>query len=432
MSKRNRKICFHNRSGCGSIEPTSDSIPANTERFAASRPENGRTGTFDMKLIQLTETLRSAPTAPVFVVGAGVTGCVFAERIASLFRRTVVLLEKRAEIGGNSRADIDPETGVERHLYGSHIFHTTNRGVWDYVRRFSDFTPYRHRVFLMVGGRVYSMPIDLKTINDFYGTQFSPAEARAFLTEKIREEGVSAPRNLEEKAVSLVGRGLYECMIRGYTAKQWGRDPSELPESIINRLPVRYRYDDAYFSTPWQGIPAKGYAELFSNLVRSPLVEVRTGVDFFAERKSFPRNAVVIYTGMIDRLFDNRFGTLEWRSLRFEWENVPVQDYQGTSVVNYGDPDVPFTRIHEFKHYHPEWKESWALGKTVICREYPAVWAPGGDAYYPLGDEKNRTLLSRYMAEAEKTPNLFVAGRLGSYQYLDMDGAMAQALACFA
>ena len=199
----------------------------------------------------------------------------------------------------------------------------------------------------------------------------------------------------------------------------------------INRLPVRYRYDNSYFSTPWQGIPAKGYAALFSALTESPLIEVRTGTDFFAVRSSIPETAIVIYTGMIDRLFDNRFGILEWRSLRFEWKTLPVRDYQGTSVMNYGDREVPFTRIHEFKHYHPEWKDSWEAEKTVICREYPATWSPGGEAYYPLGDEKNQNLLSRYMAEAEQMPNLFVAGRLGSYQYLDMDGAIAQALACF-
>ena len=384
-----------------------------------------------MKLSSLKERLDATGTDSVYVVGAGITGCVFAERIASLYRRKVVILEERGHIGGNSRADIDPETGIERHLYGSHIFHTTNRSVWDYVHRFSKFTSYRHQVLLTVEGRIYSMPIDLKTINDFYGTRFSPDEARAFLTKQIEMEGIAAPRNLEEKAISLVGRGLYERMIRGYTAKQWGRDPAELPESIINRLPIRYRYDNAYFSTPWQGIPARGFAALFSALTESSLIEVRTGTDFFTVRSSIPESAIVIYTGMIDRLFDNCFGTLEWRSLRFEWETLPVRDFQGTSVMNYGDSEVPFTRIHEFKHYHPEWKDSWEAEKTVICREYPASWSPGDDAYYPLGDEKNRSLLSRYMAEAEQMPNLFVAGRLGSYQYLDMDGAIAQVLACF-
>ncbi len=384
-----------------------------------------------MKPEELVPRLLGNPSAPVYVVGAGITGCVLAERVASLFDRKVVVLEERDKVGGNSRAEIDPETGVEVHVYGSHIFHTTDETVWNYVRRFTGFNHYRHRVFLRSGGRAYTMPIDLKTINDFYGAQFAPAEARAFLAEEIRKEGVDHPENLEEKAVSLVGRGLYERMIRGYTAKQWGRDPKELPESIINRLPVRYRYDDAYFGTPWQGIPAKGFAAWFDATLADPRIEVRTGVDYFAVRGSLPQDAIVLYTGMIDRLFDHCFGELGWRSLRFERETVPVRDFQGTSVVNYGDPDIPFTRIHEFKHYHPEWRASFDAPRTVICREYPQDWIPGREAYYPVNDDKNQRLFERYLAEAARVPNLLVAGRLGSYRYLDMDGAIAAALATF-
>lgn len=384
-----------------------------------------------MKPDELVPLLRARPDAPVYVVGAGVTGCVLAERVASLFNRKVVVLEARDRVGGNSRAEIDPETGIEVHVYGSHIFHTTDEAVWNYVRRFTDFNGYRHRVFLRSAGRVYTMPIDLKTVNDFYGAQFSPDQARAFLAEEIRKEGIAQPRNLEEKAVSLVGRGLYERMIRDYTAKQWGRDPKELPESIINRLPVRYRYDDAYFGTPWQGIPSKGFAAWFDAMLAHPKIDVRTGVDYFAVRDALPKNAIILYTGMIDRLFDHGFGALEWRSLRFERETAASSDFQGTSVVNYGDPDVPFTRIHEFKHYHPEWRDAFECDRTVVCREYPQAWRPGLEAYYPVNDDRNQRLFARYLAEAERLPNLLAAGRLGRYRYWDMDGAIAAALATF-
>lgn len=380
---------------------------------------------------ELVPRLRESLTAPVYVVGAGITGCVLAERIAKLFDRHVVVLEERDTVGGNSRAEIDPNTGIEVHVYGSHIFHTTDAAVWSYARRFTDFNDYRHRVFLRSGGRVYTMPIDLKTINDFYGAQFSPEEAQAFLAQEIRKEGIEAPANLEEKAVSLVGRSLYDRMVRGYTAKQWGRDPKELPESIINRLPVRFRYDDAYFGTPWQGIPANGFSAWFDAMLSSPRIEVRTGVDFLAVRDSLPKDAIVLYTGMIDRLFGHCFGALEWRSLRFERETLPVRDFQGTTVVNYGDADVPFTRIHEFKHYHPEWRDSFEACRTVICREYPSAWEPGREAFYPVNDERNQRLFARYRDEAAKLPNLLPAGRLGRYRYWDMDGAIAAALALF-
>ena len=385
----------------------------------------------DMKPMDLIPTLRANPAAPVYIVGAGITGCVLAERITSLFDRPVIVLEKRPVVGGNSYADIDPETGIEVHRYGSHIFHTTDKVVWDYIRRFTDFNVYWHKVLLRSGGRIYSMPINLKTINDFYKAPFSPDEARAFLSEEIRREGITTPRNLEEKAISLVGRGLYDRMIWGYTAKQWGRDPKELPESIINRLPVRYRYQDDYFDTPMQGIPAKGFGALFNALLADARIEVRTDVDFFAVRNTLPKDAIVLYTGMIDRLFDHCFGALEWRSLRFEWETVDVSDFQGTSVMNYGDPDVPFTRIHEFKHYHPEWREAYECGKTVICREYPQTWKPGLEAYYPVNDDRNQRLFARYLTEAEKLPNLIVAGRLGLFRYWDMDGAIAASLKFF-
>ena len=368
---------------------------------------------------------------PVIVVGAGITGCTIAERVASELALPVLVLEARDAIGGNSRAFVDPATGIEIHEFGSHILHTTDERVWRYVNRFTSFNSYRHKVLLRSAGRVYSMPVNLKTVNDFYGAQFSPDEARAAVRRDVAAAGIAVPRNLEEKAVSLMGRGLYDRLIAGYTAKQWGRDPKELPESIINRLPVRYTYNDDYFDTPWQGIPAKGFAAWFDRMLDHPKIEVRTGVDFFAVRDSIPRSSLVVYTGKIDQLFDFRHGALEWRSLRFEVETVPVADFQGTSVVNYGDPDIPWTRIHEFKHYHREWKDSFERPVTVICREFPQDWDEGREAFYPMNDARNADRLALYRADAAACPNLLVGGRLGAYRYWDMDKAVGEALDLF-
>jgi len=368
---------------------------------------------------------------PVIVVGAGITGCTIAERVASELKIPVLVLEARDVIGGNSRAYIDSATGIEVHEFGSHIFHTTDERVWRYANRFTSFTPYRHKVLLRSAGRVYSMPVNLKTINDFYGAQFSPEEARATVRRDIEKAGISHPDNLEEKAISLIGRGLYDRMIRGYTAKQWGRDPKNLPESIINRLPVRYTYNDDYFDTPWQGIPSDGFSAWFERMLDNPRIEVRTGVDFFDVQDKIPESTLVIYTGKIDRLFDFRHGALEWRSLRFELETVPVADFQGTSVMNYGDPDVPWTRIHEFKHYHREWKDSFERPSTVICREFPQDWNPNREAFYPLNDERNAERLALYQADASACRNLLVGGRLGAYRYWDMDKAIGEALNLF-
>lgn len=368
---------------------------------------------------------------PVVVVGAGITGCTVAERIASQLSLPVLLLEKRSVVGGNSRAIIDSATGIELHEYGSHIFHTTDERVWHYANRFTSFNAYRHKVLLRSGGRMYSMPVNLKTLNDFYEAQFSPAEARASVFRDVEAAGIRVPTNLEEKAVSLIGRGLYERLIESYTAKQWGRNPKELPESIINRLPIRYTYNDDYFDTPWQGIPSDGFSAWFDCMLANPKIEVRTGVDFFDVRDRIPASSLVVYTGMIDRLFDFRHGPLEWRSLRFEWETVPVQDFQGTSVVNYGDRDVPWTRIHEFKHYHREWTESFEREATVICREFPQEWREGLEAFYPVNDKRNTERFALYQAEAAACPNLLLGGRLGAYRYWDMDKAIAEALDLF-
>ncbi len=366
------------------------------------------------------------------VVGAGFYGAVIAERIAHVLGDKVLVLDRRDHIGGNSWSETDSESGIEIHKYGSHIFHTSNKPVWDYVNRFGSFNNYRHRVLTTFRGKVYSMPINLMTINSFYGINLKPAEVDGFLQEEIRRLDLPPnPANLEEKAMSLIGRPLYEAFIRGYTIKQWDRDPRELPASIITRLPVRNRYNDAYFDDPYQGIPTDGYAAIFQRMLAHPLIEVRLGVDFFDLRNQVSPETKIIYTGPLDRFFDFKHGVLGWRTLRFEKEVRAVADYQGTSVMNYADADVSHTRIHEFKHYHPERKYLENNPKTVLYREYSLLAGKDLPPYYPISSAEDKAMLQLYRQEREKFPNVIFGGRLGSYKYFDMDMAIAAALNAF-
>ncbi|MBO7681006.1 MAG: UDP-galactopyranose mutase [Thermoguttaceae bacterium] len=363
------------------------------------------------------------------VVGAGITGSVIAERIAAVLGERVLLIDKRPHTGGNCHSSIDPETGIETHMYGSHIFHTSIEKVWEYISRFSAFTSYRHKVLIRCGGKTFFMPINLKTLIDFFGRNFSPDQARELMAQE--RDAFTHPRNLEEKAISLIGRPLYETFIAGYTQKQWGRSPQDLPADIITRLPVRTNFNTDYFNDPHQGVPKDGYFTLFDRLLSHPKIEVRTGTDFRSIRDQVPASCLVVYTGMIDEYFDHRLGALDWRSLSFEWETLPTSDFQGTTVMNYGDVDVPFTRIHEFKHYHPERREPFELEKTVICREYPAQYVPGREAYYPVNNTRNQELLAGYQKLAKQNTSLLFCGRLGSYCYWDMDKAIESALDLF-
>lgn len=365
------------------------------------------------------------------IVGSGCFGATVARLVAEELDAAVLVLDEREAVGGNSRSFFDAETGIECHQYGSHIFHTSDTKVWAFLSRFTALNDYRHRVFIRRGGAVFPMPINLATINQFYGKALSPGEAEEFLAAEIARDAVTEPRNLEEKAISLVGRPLYEAFIKGYTQKQWGRAPRELPADIITRLPVRTEYHADYFNALWQGVPAEGYAALFENMLRHPRIEVRLGTRFEAVRDSLPADCFIVYTGMLDRLFGYTYGELGWRSLRFEWQTLPVRDYQGTSVMNYADVDIPYTRIHEFKHYNRERKEAFGCGKTVICREYPQEFRRDRGAYYPVNTAENMALHRRYLDEAAKLPCFFVGGRLGAYRYWDMDTAVAQAMRLF-
>jgi UDP-galactopyranose mutase len=361
----------------------------------------------------------------VVVVGAGLFGLTVAERLASELGRRVLVLERRDHIGGNAWSEREPETGIEVHRYGAHLFHTSNRRVWEYVNRFTAFTGYQHRVFSVFKGRVYPMPINLGTICEYFGRHLSPSEAAELVQEQAAEIAPGSASNLEEKAISLIGRPLYEAFVRGYTAKQWQTDPRELSPDIITRLPVRFTFDNRYFNDTYEGLPVDGYAAFLTRMADHPLVEIRTGVDFFEQRAGLPP-VPIVYTGPLDRYFGYAGGRLSWRTLDFEQEVLPVGDFQGTPVMNYADEDVPWTRIHEFRHFHPE--REHPADRTVVVKEYSRSAEPGDEPYYPVNGARDRERLAQYRAWADAEPDVFFGGRLGTYKYLDMHMAIASAL----
>ncbi|MCW2680837.1 MAG: UDP-galactopyranose mutase [Frankiales bacterium] len=366
------------------------------------------------------------PQHDLVVVGSGFYGLTVAERMAEQHGKRVLVLERREHLGGNAYSEPDPDTGIEVHRYGAHLFHTSNARVWEYVNRFSTFTDYVHRVRTVHDGVVYPMPINLGTINAFFRSALSPTQARALIAQQAGEVDTAAARNLEEKAVSLIGRPLYEAFIRGYTAKQWQTDPKELPAGIISRLPVRYTYEDRYFADTWEGLPTQGYTALLERMADHDLVDLQLKTDFFDVRDEVVDGAPVVYTGPLDRYFDHREGRLSWRTLDFEREVVEVGDFQGTPVMNYADEDVPYTRIHEFRHFHPE--REYPEDRTVIVREYSRAAEGDDEPYYPVNTSQDREMLLRYRALAAQEPGVVFGGRLGTYQYLDMHMAIAAAL----
>lgn len=364
------------------------------------------------------------------VVGAGITGATLARRIAENLGEQVLVVDKHEHIGGHCHSAPDPETGIECHVFGSHIFHTASERVWKFVTRFTEFNGYRHKVLTTSKGEVYYMPVNLLTINKFFNLRLKPHEVPAFLDQLLARESDAEPQNLEEKAISLVGRELYEAFIKGYTEKQWETDPRELPADIITRLPFRHSYECDYFTDRWQGIPLNGYDAMFKAMLDHENIDVRLNTDFFAFRDSVPEDCTVWFTGPIDSYFNFSLGELDWRSLRFEREVLGVGDAQGTAVMNYADTDVPFTRIHEYRHYHPE-RTYYSEAKTVITREFPCAWKQGDEAYYPVNTARNMDLLEAYRREAAALGNVIFCGRLGQYKYYDMDKAMLAALELF-
>ena len=293
----------------------------------------------------------------LFVVGSGFFGLTIAERVATQLGKRVLVVERRPHIGGNAYSEPEPQTGIEVHKYGAHLFHTSNKRVWDYVRQFTDFTGYQHRVFAMHNGQAYQFPMGLGLVSQFFGKYFTPDAARQLIKEQAAEIETADAQNLEEKAISLIGRPLYEAFVKGYTAKQWQTDPTELPAANIARLPVRYTFDNRYFNDTYEGLPVDGYTAWLKNMAADDRIEVRLDTDWFEVREALRAespDAPVVYTGPLDRYFDYAEGRLGWRTLDFEVEVLPTGDFQGTPVMNYNDLDVPYTRIHEFRHFHPE------------------------------------------------------------------------------
>lgn len=363
------------------------------------------------------------------VVGSGFYGLTIAQQAAEQLDLKVMVIERRDHIGGNAYSVFDPETGIEVHKYGSHLFHTSNERVWEYVNRFTHFNNYKHLVWANHHGDLYPMPINLDTINKFFKKHFNSEQAYEFIQSQVREDQASSAGNLEERAISLIGKPLYEAFIKGYTEKQWQTDPKLLPADVINRLPMRFTTEHRYFNDKYEGLPLSGYTAWLENMAYHPNIEVSLNTDFFDHKSALVGQVPIVYTGPIDRYFNYEFGELGWRTLDFETEVIGTGNYQNTSVVNYSDFDVPFTRIHEYRHLHPE--RSYQNESTFISREYSRFASRDDEPYYPVNTNSDREKLMLYRSLMDNEKDVWFGGRLGTYQYLDMHMAIASALTTF-
>ena len=345
------------------------------------------------------------------IVGTGLYGAIFAHEATKRGKKCLVI-DKRDHIGGNIYCeDVD---GINVHKYGAHIFHTSNKEVWDYINQFAEFNNFVNSPVAVYKDELYNLPFNMNTFNKLWGV-ITPEQAKTKIQEQIDELNIEEITNLEEQALSLVGTDVYEKLIKGYTEKQWGRDAKELPSFIIKRLPLRFTYDNNYFNDKYQGIPVGGYTKIIEKLLDG--IDVKLNTDFFKEYRDFEKIAdKLVFTGMIDEFFDYKLGVLEYRSLRFEHEKKDCSNYQGSAVVNYTEKDVPYTRIIEHKHF-----EFGIQDSTVITREYPKDWSKGDEPYYPINNERNNDLFEQYKELASKHENIIFGGRLGNYKYYDMD-----------
>lgn len=354
------------------------------------------------------------------IVGAGLFGSIFAYEARKRGKKCLVI-DKRNHLAGNIYTE--NAHGINVHKYGAHIFHTSNKEVWDYINKFAKFNNYINAPVAIYKDELYNMPFNMNTFNKLWGV-VTPEEAKAKIAKQIEESGITEPHNLEEQAISLVGKDIYEKLVKGYTQKQWGRPCNELPAFIIKRLPVRFTYDNNYFNDIYQGIPIGGYTQIVEKMLKG--IEVRLDCDFFNNRKELEKEAdKILFTGMIDQYYNYKLGTLEYRSLRFETEVLDIDNYQGNAVVNYNEFEVPYTRIIEHKHF-----EYGTQPKTVVTKEYPATWKKGDEPYYPMNDSKNNDLYAEYKKLAEKEAKVIFGGRLGMYKYFDMHNVIEEALKC--
>ncbi|MBC85457.1 MAG: UDP-galactopyranose mutase [Acidimicrobiaceae bacterium] len=369
-------------------------------------------------------------TFDFILVGCGLFNSVLAERIANKLKKNVLIIEKRNHIGGNCFSEIDKNSGIEYHKYGTHIFHTSIVRVKNYINQFTKFNSYRHQVLSSHKNKIYQLPFNLETINSFYNKSFSPEEAKVFLKKQIQKNKFKYPKNLEEKAINMVGKNLFNAFVKNYTLKQWGKDPKNLPSSIINRIPVRYSYNEDYFNhCDLQGIPLDGYTNLFKNLLDNKKIKIILKKDFFKLRSNYNSKYFTIYSGPLDRYFNYKYGKLEWRSLGFEKKILDKQDFQGTSVINFPDLDKKFTRIHEPKHLHSERKKIFAKNKTLIIKEFPIK--DDNNPYYPINTIENRAIHKKYKNLVKTQKKLLIGGRLADYAYYDMDMTISAALKLF-
>lgn len=365
----------------------------------------------------------------IVIVGSGLFGLTIAERIATILKKEVVILEKRSHIGGNAWSEVDQKTGIEIHRYGSHLFHTSHEGVWSYVNQFSAFNNYRHHVWTQHNGQTFPMPINLGTMSQFFGKSLTPTSARELIAAEIALTNFEGEPTFESVAIQAIGNSLYNAFIKGYTEKQWQISLKDLPAEVFQRLPIRFNFDTRYFNDKYEGLPLNGYSNLLQNLADNELIKIQINSDYFKSEFQGSTDVLVIYTGPIDKYFNFMYGHLGWRTLDFEIEHLSVDDFQGTSVMNYPDLDSKFTRIHEFQHLHPERKKK--TQSTVIMREFSRLSETYDEPYYPINSPQDRLKIKNYRAQAKSLKHVIFGGRLGTYQYLDMHMAIASALNVF-